>query len=531
MENLKIDLSVTGLRNRMINDYLEGKPTLNSLFSWPPAWLSFAELIESRKKFPIDRNILAQELDTQHQEYYEQYAQLKNQVDLLRKETTFTVTTGHQLCLAGGPLFFLYKIITTINLAKGLKARFKDHDFIPVFWLASEDHDFEEINKVTILGNSITWSKPDNGATGRLSTASLLPLLEEIKSALGENVYTGELMNIFNEAYSKHTNLADATRSLALSLFAKEGLLVIDADRPNLKKVFSKVIREELSTQFTFEKVTAVNASLEKSYTLPVTPRPLNLFYLDQGLRERIVKTPEGDFEVVNTDLRFSHNFILDLAASQPERFSPNVILRPVYQEMILPNLAYIGGPAEASYWLQFKSVFDHLEVFYPMVVPRSHALILNTKQLSKFKSLGFNVEDLFSTTDDLINRFLKTLSDQPSSFEAERESLNTIFTAIKVKLSALDPTLEGSVQAELQRSLNGLDNVEKKMNAALKRKHETAVNLIRTTVEKVKPDNQPQERVLNFSNYYAKSGSAFIDELLINLQPFDEHLNILLEN
>jgi len=530
MENLTIDLNKTGVRNTLVKDYLLDDPRLNNFYRWKPEFNSFEELIKERRKYKINRSVLKEELEKQHKSYYGNFPILKEIVNSFESENTFTVTTGHQLCLATGPLYFIYKIVSTINLAKELKLQFPSCNFVPVYWMASEDHDFEEINHLYLFNKEIKWEQSTKGVTGKIPTNTLATVIAELKELLGDTIVATDLIKLLEDSYLNHSTLSEATRHFVLHLFGEECLLVLDADCKELKTLFKDVMKDELINQSSFNFLNETNKQLETNYSLQITPRPINLFYLEEGLRERIVKDKDSNYEIVNTSLTFSSNDLLNLLDQNPERFSPNVALRPVYQETILPNLAYVGGPGETSYWLQLKTVFDHFGIFYPMLVPRNHALIIGNKQLQKFFSLGFIKEDLFRPVDELVSQYVKSLDGIPSSLDEEKEKIKIILDGVAKQFASVDATLEASVQSELQRSVNGLEVLEKKLQAALKRKNETAVNQIKTTIEKVKPANQLQERYLNFIPYYLKYNQGFIKELLDVMKPLSTVLDLFVE-
>lgn len=531
MKRISVDLNSAGLRSKIVNDFVNGNPELKPFYNYTPDWNSFSKVIEDRKSFGVDRNLLVEELTIQHKEYFEEHPILIQNIDLLKSESTFTVTTGHQLCIAGGPLYFIYKIVTTINLAKGLKQRYPEYNFVPVYWMATEDHDFEEISSIFLFNKTLKWEQGVKGATGRIPTSSLPPFLDELIALLGDGVHAEELSKIFREAYYREGSLSAATRHFVLSLFGDDGLLVIDADNRNLKASFRNVLKDELLNQPSFKLVSDTNESLSENYKVQVIPRALNLFYLDHELRERLVQAPDEHFEVVNTELAFRKQILLDVLEQKPEFFSPNVVLRPVYQEFILPNLAYIGGPGEIAYWLELKSVFDHHKVFYPMLVPRNHALILNEKTFNKFLQLGFKLDDIFKDEQTLVTEFVATLDESKLNITNEKEQVESIYSVIQSRFNSVDPTLSNAVAAEQQKAINGLENLDKKLVGALKRRNETALTQIKNLTLAVNPNRKPQERELNFIPFYLRSGKAFIQDLKDNFEPFDNSLSILIEN
>jgi bacillithiol biosynthesis cysteine-adding enzyme BshC len=473
---------------------------------------------------------LVAELELQHAVYYEKYPLLKSQIDSLKNENTFTVTTGHQLCVAGGPLYYIFKIISTIRLADELNKKFPDKHVVPVYWMATEDHDFDEVKTIHLYNRDITWNQTVKGPTGKIPTDSIVGFLEELKSVIGLDHEAQKLMQVLEEAYLFHGDLAAATRHFVMHLFAKYGLVVLDANSAVLKKQFSFILKDDLVSQSAFSLLKKSDDRLSAHYKLQINARPINVFYLDDQLRERIVQAPEGHYEIVNTDLGFRSTFILDLLAQQPERFSPNVVLRPLYQESILPNLAYIGGPGELSYWMQLKPVFDHYKIFYPMLVPRHHALFLSRKDVQKFESLGFSENDLFEDVEELVKRYVRGLSDVNTSLETERQLLHELYNRIIQQMAILDPTLQNSAQAELQKAMNGIENLEKKMQAAAKRSNENAINVIRGVHAKVYPAKMLQERYANFIPYYLRMGEDFIPTLMDAFVPFNKMLSVIVE-
>lgn len=524
----QLPLSEIGFYSKLMLDYTEGHPDLVPFYKYVPHLDSFPDVIENRNQFPFHRVELVSELNAQNNSYFEKFPLLKSNVDSIANANTFTVTTGHQLCIAGGPSYFIYKIISTIKLASELKAKYPQYNFVPVYWMATEDHDIEEINHVHVHGRKLVWETKEQGASGRLKTDSTSKFFEELTDLFENEAYGNELAALLNEAYANHSTLAEATRSFVLSLFGEQGLVVIDADSAPLKKLFSSIIRDELDEQASSSIVEKTSARLEKNYKVQVNPREINLFYLDDQLRTRIVRDDHQNFKVLHTDLKFNRDFFLDLVDKQVERFSPNVILRPLYQEKILPNLAYIGGPGELAYWLQLKDLFEHYSVSYPVLVPRNNAVIIPSKALDKFTKLGFLEKDLFRNFDDLVRGWLAGQEEIAPGIEVAKVKLKDIYTELEKLFLAADPTLAPSVLAEMQKVVNGLDNLGKKGQAALKRKHEVALTQIQSVLDKANPNQMPQERYENFLAFYATHGNDIIAELMNQFHPFDYKMTMI---
>lgn len=530
MQVHQLPLSDTGMYGKLMMDYLEGHPDLRPFYNYTPSFSAFPEVIDARNQFPFHRDVVADCLDQQHRDYYSRFPILEEQVRRFRDQNTYTVTTGHQPCLAGGPLYFFYKIITTINLARELRQQFPEKHFIPVFWLGAEDHDLQEVNHFHLHGETIRWNTEQQGATGRMRTAGIESCLRELAPLLEREPAWQESIGMLQDSYAGHAQLSDATRALVLAFFGGEGLLVLDADRPALKKIFCPLVRQELSVPFAQQAVMQTSAVLGKQHKLQVVPREINLFYLGDQLRERIVMDHTGHYQVLNTDLVFSRDAMLELAEVHPEHFSPNVILRPVYQELLLPNLAYVGGPGELAYWLQLKALFTACGVSYPMLVPRAHAVVVPARGLQKFRQMDFELRDIFRSADTVGMEWLNRQEDLSDQVADARKSLQAVFEKLALDFSAVDATLAAPVMAEAQRTLNSVDNLMKKGNAALKRRHEVGLQQIRTLLEKVNPADAPQERTVNLFQFYSRHGRQFIDTLLQQLKPLNGKMLVIEE-
>jgi len=229
MDSACIDYKDTGYFSQTISDYLENIPELRSFYSHRPDMKGFADLLES-KEVIANRHTLVNVLTKQYEQNglstaYHAQSVLKN-IKLLQADDTYTITTGHQLNIFAGPLYFIYKIVTAIKLSRQLKEAFPDKNFVPVYWMASEDHDFAEINYTNIGGKKVHWWYEASGATGRINPETMRQALNQYKGALGIEKHAAELAEIVESAYTKFDKLADATRYLVNALFGQYGLVV-----------------------------------------------------------------------------------------------------------------------------------------------------------------------------------------------------------------------------------------------------------------------------------------------------------------
>jgi bacillithiol biosynthesis cysteine-adding enzyme BshC len=512
----QLPLSQTGQFSELFLDYIQQKDSLKPFYQTYPTAGNMAALLENRafgaEKRESLRNVL--------REQYAAYPPLVHtQIDSLRRENTFTVTTGHQLNIFGGPLYLIYKLVTVINLAKQMKAAYPHCHFVPVYWMATEDHDFEEISYFHLYGQKYTWQTEQAGAVGRMNP-------KELQTIFGQ---VAERLPLFEKAYLGHDTLADATRCWVHSLFGEQGLLCMDADAPTLKAHFREIMREDIFRQTTLREVTQTNSQLaELGYKTQVNPREINFFYLHENVRERIA--PQGDrFAVLNTNLSFSATEMETLIEQHPERFSPNVMLRPVYQEVILPNLAYIGGPAEVAYWLQLKGLFDVCRVPFPALMPRNFAVVVNKTSARKVEKLGLPVADYFLDEAQLKRKYVEHAVAQPVQIASEKEMLLQTFASLREKAVALDQTLEGFVGAQRQRAVHILEHMEKRLRRAEEQNQAMGISQLLSVKERLFPGGSLQERVDNFLNFYL-SDQQFLETLLSIFDPFEFCFYVLTE-
>ncbi len=514
----------TGYFSKLICDYLDQKKELEPFYNRFPIPQNFqAQIEEKAKNFPQShRKILVESIQAQYKGI-EISETTQSNIDDLGKDNTFTVVTGHQLNLFTGPLYFLYKIVSTINLAKKLKENHPANNFVPVYWMATEDHDFDEINFFNLHGKKIRWNKQAKGAVGRLSTEGLDEVFEAFAAELGQYGPVAHLKELFQKAYLEHDTLAGATRYLANTLFAAYGLVIVDGDDPELKKLLVPFVEKDIFEQTAFQKVSETITALtevSQEYTVQVNPREINYFYLKDGMRERIVER-NGKYHVINTHIDFTPEALKEELHAHPERFSPNVVCRPLYQEVILPNLCYIGGGGELAYWLEFKSYFDALGVTFPMLMLRNSVLIITEKQSEKVEKMDLQVAHLFLKQHSLINKKIRDISNIDIDFTPQKQLLEEQFKQLYELAEQTDESFLGAVKAQEVKQKKGLDHLEKRLLKAQKRKLEDHVVRLTKLQNELFPNRSLQERQLNFSEMYLEMGDAFVPMLMDSLNPF----------
>lgn len=514
----KVPFSDTNAFSDFFLDYVHNDERLRDMYSRFPEPESFHEqILEKQRSFSQDsREVLVTVLTRQYDSTPRKQPVADN-IERLRHPNTFTVVTGHQLNICTGPLYFIYKIVTVINACRQLKQRYPDFDFVPVYWMASEDHDYDEIKYFRLYGKKYTWVTDQQGAVGKFSTDGLADLTSSLPGDA----------SVFTRAYKEGRTLSEAARLYVHDLFGDEGLVTIDADEPAFKAQFIPVMEEDMLRHTTLKLVSETNKALDDiGYKVQVHCREVNFFYMDDHVRSRIERTKSG-FDVLDTAIKFDEAALVEEIATSPEKFSPNVILRPLYQEIILPNLAYTGGPAEVVYWLQLKRVFDYFKVPFPILLPRNFAMIVDTHVKRKLDKTGLTINELFANKNDIFKQWVVTRSEHDLSTEHEATALQAIFDALQKKAEAIDETLGPHVAATGKQTLNRIGIIEKKMIRAEKRLQRTRLDQIESVKDTLFPNGGLQERTDNLLNFYP-ADPGFIQALLKNLDPFDFRFNIL---
>lgn len=514
----------------LMSDYLDEKEHLKELYHRFPKFENFKDQIKEKglewSSSQDKRDILSKTIEQQYSNIDNKVKSLHN-IRLLKDSNTFTITTGHQLNLFTGPLYFLYKIISTINLCKQLQKKHPSYNFVPVYWMATEDHDFEEIQYFNYADKKVVFNKDASGGVGRISTDGLEDVLEIFTMLLGKHDNALEVIELFKKGYIDNKNLASATRSIAHELFKQQGLVIIDADDRRLKSLAIPYFKEDLISKSSFTKVTQTLEHWPDQYKIQVNPREINLFYLRDGYRKRIIEK-DGIYFIDELEKSFKQEDILQELENYPERFSPNVIMRPLYQEVILPNLCYIGGGGEMAYWLELKSYFQSQNVTFPMLLLRNSALLVTTKQLEKVEKLQLEIWDLFKENHELTTQLTREISEIKIDFSDQKEHLSKQFKVLHELAIQTDPSFENAVNAQERKQIKGLEHLEKRLLKAQKRKLKDFLERATLLQKELFPKDGLQERYSNFSYFYQEYGSSFIDKIIDNLDPLDMRFTII---
>ena len=503
----------TAAFSNIVLDYLDDAAALKPFYVHRPTIDGIKQTINERKSFPTNRQVLVDHLKSQYS-HLPASALVNRNIELLLQENTFTITTAHQPNLFTGPLYFIYKILHAIKLADTLTQELTQYNFVPVYYMGSEDADFEELSHATVNGVKYQWATQQNGAFGRMVIdKNITQLIHAISGQLLVQPHGKEIVDALLASYKEKTTIQDATFAFVHFLFERFGLIVINADAKELKQQMIPVFEEELLQRSSSSIVHQTTTALEQHYKVQAGGREINLFYFDEDLRERIEAVGDG-FAVANTTIKFTKEEMLKELNEHPERFSPNVILRGLYQDTILPNIAFIGGGGELAYWLELKNVFAHHKVPYPVLVLRNSFLVTEQQWIDKIQKLGFTATDFFSSEDELLNNFVHRITTNPVKLNGSFTEAEAFYELLKQKAAVVDTTLTQHVEALKTKALYRLQELEKKLLRAEKRKYADQQRQIQTIKQQLFPGKSLQERKESFLGFYAKWGSGLIDAL-----------------
>ncbi len=524
-----IPYSDTAAFSTIVTDYVAAHPLLEPYYQYPVSMQSILLAIQARQQFSTNRQLLSTVLMHQYAGMPDSELVLKN-IEKLADPNCFTITTAHQPNLFTGHLYFIYKILQVIRMADQFNKDLPAYSFVPVYYMGSEDADLAELGHVNLNGGKIEWATNQTGAVGRMKVdKALLEAIDQVSGQLSIAPFGEELVSILRAAYKEGTSIEQAVFNLVHQLFAKYGLIVFLPDHPEWKSAFAPIMQQELETAFSHQAVAAQVKNFPAEYKVQAGGRDINLFYLQEGRRDRIT-LKDKRYIVNDTQLVFSKEALLQELAMHPERFSPNVILRPVLQEMLLPNIVFVGGGGEIAYWLELKKVFEIAGIPYPLMVLRNSFLIMQKKELALASKIGLQPIDLFRSEQNLLSEVVKKTSSLQLDLEKEKAKLIALYDEIEILAANIDPSLGTHTKNLLTKAFKRIEQLEKKMLRAEKLKFETLHRQLHQLKSSLFPLNNLQERGENFMPYYAQYGAAFIQMLYQHSLLLEQKFAILKE-
>jgi bacillithiol biosynthesis cysteine-adding enzyme BshC len=522
---------LTGYFSNLVSDYLEANQKLAPFYTHPPNIDGIKAAMAARDLFNTPTVALVDALNKQYENATAVDAVTAN-IQSLKESKTYTVTTAHQPNLFTGPLYFIYKIAHAIALSRSLNKQIPGAHFVPVYYMGSEDADLEELGFVTIGGQKLVWQTKQTGAVGRMIVdVELLSLIKLIEGQIGVSVHGAAWVSLLKQSFTIGKTIAQATFEIVHHLFGEYGLVVVQPDSQALKSLFTSVIEKELTSGFSNKAVQQTTKNLSAHYKVQAAGREINLFYLQGNKRERIVQTSAG-FEVAALGLKFTTQQILQDVQNNPACYSPNVILRGVFQETILPNVAFVGGGGELAYWLELKQVFAESAVPYPVLLLRNSFLLVTAKQAQQLQKMQISTINLFKGRPQvIIDSFVKANSSHHLQINAQMAAIEAQYTLIKEQAASIDASLVDHIEALAHKQAQKLLQVQNKMLRAEKRKFEAEQQQITKIMEQLFPGGSLQERTENIADWYKIYGTHFVSAIVEKSDDFSKGFTLLYLN
>lgn len=491
----------------------------------------FKQIIESRTKRELN---LTSIIRKQYQDLPDVSEKTLANIAGLNDVKSLAVVTGQQLGLFGGPMYTLYKIITVIKLTRQFKERFEEYNFIPVFWLEGDDHDFNEIRWIKLINNlnelkEVTYAEeiPEEDAKKSVGTLTLtkeiISVLEDIKMSLRETEFSPALISRLSEIYSEGKTIKQAFKELIFWLFDEYGLVILDPQDKEIKSLLAPVFIKEIEgfREHT-QKLVLTSAKLEEVYHAQVKIKPVNLFYsTDEGRYS--IEPVDNTFKLRRKRKQFTKEELIETIQNEPERFSPNVLLRPICQDYLLPTALYIAGPSEIAYFAQVTPLYEFFNLVTPIIYPRASATIVEKSIQSALDKFNLELKDIFIKSDLLKDQVISSVSENnlDGLFDDSNKQIELIFDELKTKLFSIDKTISDSSERYRDKVLSAFAELKSKAIQAQKKKHEISLKQIDKISESLYPSENLQEREINFIYFVNKYGESFMkklfDELLVN--------------
>ncbi len=510
--------------NKLFDDYLNHPKKIKSFFETYPFHKKSADSYITSFQFNGKRDQTVELLKAFNKNFDAEEITMR-QIEKIRNKDTLTVVTGQQLTIYGGPLFTVYKIMSAIVQARKLEKMY-NRTVIPVFWLADEDHDYEEASRLGILDRDdwhlLSFQLPENNhqLVGRIVLdEDFKSFREEIKKYLFDTDFTGELTNLLDTCYRPGSSFREAFGKLILKLFAKHGLVLAGSDDPSIKKYCSSVLHRAVNKKKeAFVAINDANRRLsDNGYHQQVQNGESNLFWIDDsGSRIKLETGKNGEW-IAGNRKKWSEKEFLNEIDNSPEKFSPNVFLRPLIQDTLLPVVMYVAGPGELSYYAQMKDFYQVFGMKMPMIQPRFSATLLESNIDRIMEKLPFSIGEYDQRIEDLESEFIDKTNnpDVDVIFNDWKKKIDKITEKKKTEIDDIDPTLKGSAGKVTALYFTELDKLKGKVFRSVKQQEEINLKRIRKIKANLFPGGGLQERQVAFIYFMNKYGIDIWDQTI----------------
>ncbi len=517
--------STEGSFSSLFVDYVTDFPSVAKFYGGSfrddAHWKRMLKKVSDRS---IDRSVLVHVLGEQNRNFHCGVRTLAN-IDSLLNDNTVAIVTGQQVGLFTGPLYTIYKTLTTLKLVESLSERYPEYGFVPVFWLEGEDHDIEEVNSVNVVTatnelhqHRYELKRPSGeenlGAVGKIEfDESIESLFANIEQDLTQTEFRPKVLELFRTAYQKGMSFNRAFAHLMNVLLENSGLIFLDPNDKALKRLLAPLFRKELTEMPRHcQLVIDQSAELEKQYQAQVKPKSLNLFFFHRG--GRYLLEPKGDsYSLKGTRQHLTKEFVTQALEESPEMFSPNVVLRPLCQDWLLPTLAYVAGPAEIAYFAQLKPLYEAVDLPYPIIYPRASATIVEEKSDKILERFSISFLDIVQNLDAVKEKVASQVAelDLNEAFGGTLVPVQEALEGLTPVLQKIDPTLVGALENVTKKTISNLEGLKQRAVAAQIRQHEVSVKQVYRLAILLYPNSNFQERELNVLYFLNKYGMEFL--------------------
>jgi bacillithiol biosynthesis cysteine-adding enzyme BshC len=484
----------------------------------------FRNILKSRNSLNFN---IAKLIEEQYNSVQSSSEKTKKNIRLLESPKTIAVITGQQLGLLGGPLYTIYKIITALKLSSQLNERFNDFNFVPVFWMESDDHDFNEVHKVTVLNNDnniVTIKYKEDvsddeirpGVGNLIFDDSIVEFINQLEQSLRNTEFKERIISGIKNIYQPGRTFKQSFRDLLHWLFDEYGLIIFDPSTDEVKQALKPIFLREINNfRAHTQKLVSVSAKLEDVYHAQVKVKPVNMFYHIENGRYSI-EPVEEIFKLKRKRKQFTKEEIVNEINEHPERFSPNVLLRPITQDYLFPTAFYVAGPSEVSYFAQINPLYEFFEIEPPIIYPRSSATLIEKSVLSFMDKYDLTMRDVFLGTEQLKEKILSSVAENKIDdiFDNAVRNMNLIFDDLKEKLFTIDKTISDSTNRYREKVLFTLNELKSKAEKAHESRFEVLIRQISKVSNLLYPNENLQERELNYFYFANKFGENFHKKL-----------------
>ncbi len=478
------------------------------------------------------RDTIADILKKQN-EFFNSSGKTFENIELLRKDNTYAIVTGQQLGMLTGNYYTVIKALNSIQLAERLSIQYPEYNFIPIFWLEADDHDFLEVNHINIFNqeNQIVGIKYfENGVEEEkylkpvgslLFDETIQQFKNELRSSLQDTDFKESILNYVDESYKQGESFITAFTRFMNKIIKDSGLIFINPTDKDFKRILIPVFEKELNTYpASCEIAVDTSAKIERNYEPQVKPRPINIFYIHNSNRYLVEPRPEEIFALKNSRKKFSKSELFDILYSSPERFSSNVMLRPICQDYLLPTIAYIGGPSEVAYFAQFKGVYEFFNIKMPVIYPRTSATLLESKVKNFLTKYALKFEELFDAkqvSEKLLRQMGNVNVDE--LFDRYVDELNALGYDFEKEIEKIDKNLINSFKNKSERYIDTVNMLKGKFVDSQITQNKASIEKLRSVMRNVNPDENLQERFINIVYFLNKYSLELIGYLKDNLE------------